>query len=97
MLKMDQRRILDREENLDKDSLLFGFFLIQKSRIVLGLSPKRRTVSSFVNSMDERKPPKPHTPKKNFCPSFSLISHSEKLSLVGTQNYGLFMVVTQTK
>ena len=52
-------------------------------RTILGLSPERRSVSSFVHTKKERNPPKPHAPKKIFGPSFSLISHSEKLSSVG--------------
>ena len=80
-----------------EDSLLFDFFFTQNKRIVLGLSPERRTVSSFVHANEERKPSKPHAPKKDFGLSFSLIFHDEKLSLVGTQNYDLFMVVAQTR
>ena len=75
--------MLDGGENLDEDSLLFGFFLIQKSRIVLGLSPKRRTVSSFVHAKKEGNPPNPYIPKKYFLSSFSLVSHGEELSSFG--------------
>ena len=58
--------MLDDGEKLDEDSLLFGFFLTQKSRIVLGLSPKRRTVSSFVHTKEDGNPPNPYIPKKYF-------------------------------
>ena len=47
-------------------TLLFRFFLIQKLRTVLGLSPKRRMVSSFVHAKEERNLPNPHIPKKYF-------------------------------
>ena len=89
--------MLDGGENLDEDSFLFGFFLIQKSRTVLGLSPKRRMVSSFIHAKKEENPPNPHISKKCFKPSFSLVSHGKELSFFGTQNYGLFMVVAQTR
>ena len=94
---MHQRIILDGGEKFDEDSLSFDFSFTQKPRIVLGLSPERRTVSSFVHAKEERKPPKPHASKKDFSPSFSLVSHDKNLSLVGTQNCGLFMIVAQTK
>ena len=80
MLKMDQRKILDGEKKLDKNSLLFDFFLIQKPRIVPGLSPDKRMVSSFVHAKEEWNTPKAHTPKKDFHLTFSLVSHREKLS-----------------
>ena len=89
--------MLDGGEKIDENFLFFDFSLTQKPRIILGLSPKRRMVSSFAHAKEERKPPKHYAPKKNFGPFFSLISHGEKLSIVGTQNYGLFMIVTQTK
>ena len=41
------------EKKLDEDSFLFDFFLTQKSRTVLGLSPERKTVSSFVHAKEE--------------------------------------------
>ena len=97
MLKMDQRKILDGGEKLDEDSLLFDFSLIQKLRTVLGLSSKRRTVSSFVHTKEEGNSPNPHIPKRYFRPSFYLISHDEKLFSISAQNYGFFMVVAQTK
>ena len=65
--------MLDGEEKSDEDSLLFDFLFIQKSRTVLGLSPERRTVSSFVHAKEDGNPPKAHIPKKNFYPTFSLI------------------------
>ena len=77
---MDQRKMLDGGEKLDENSLLFDFFLFQKSKIVLGLSPEKRTVSSFVHAKEEWNPPKAHIPKKDFFPTFSLVSHDEKLS-----------------
>ena len=85
--------MLDDGEKLDEDSLLFGFFLTQKPRIVLDLSPKRRMVSSFAHTKDEENLPNPHILKRYFQPSFSLISHSKNLSSFGTQNYGFFFVV----
>ena len=54
------------EKKSDEDSLLFNFFLTQKPRIVLGLSPKKRTVSSFVHAKEDGNPPNPHIPKKYF-------------------------------
>ena len=87
---MDQRRMLDGEEKSNEDSLLFDFFFIQKPRTVLGLSPERRTVSSFVHAKEEGNPLKAHIPKKDFHSSFSLVSHSESLSIFYTQNYGFF-------
>ena len=88
---------VDGKKNLDEDSLLFDFFLTQKPRTVLGLSPKRRTVSSFVHAKEEGNPPNPHISKKYFWPYFSLVSHGEEFSSFGTQNYDLFMVVVQTR
>ena len=97
MSKMDQRRILDGGEKSDEDSLLFGFSLTQKSRIVLGLSTERRTISSFVHAKDDGNPPKAHIPKKKFLLFFSLVSHGARLSLFGAQNCSSFMVVAQTR
>ena len=90
-------RILDDGEKSNENSLLFHFSLTQNLRTALGRSPERRSVSSFVHIKEEGNPPKPHIPKKNFWPSFSLISHSEKLSSFGIQNCSLFMIVTQTR
>ena len=58
--------MLDGEKNLDKDFLLFDFFFTQKPRTVLGLSPKRRTVSSFVHAKEEGNPSNAYIPKKYF-------------------------------
>ena len=89
--------LFDVGENLYEDSLLFGFFLTRKPRTALGLSPKRRTVSSFVHAKEEGNPSNPHISKKYFWPSFSLISGGEELSSFGTQTCSLFMVVAQTR
>ena len=97
ILKMNYRRMLDGEEKSDEDSLLFDFFLTQKTRTVLGLSPKRRMVSSFVHAKEKRNPSNPYIPKKCFWPSFSLISYGEELSSFGIQNYGLFLLVVQIR
>ena len=72
--------MLDGEKKSDENSFTFDFFLIQKPRTVLGLSPERRMVSSFVHAKKDGNPPNPHVSKKYFQSSFSLISHSEKLS-----------------
>ena len=85
------------EKNLMKTLFSLIFPSSKNPRTVLGLSPERRSVSSFVHAKKNRCPPKPHTPKKIFGPSFSLVSHSEKLSLFGAQNYSFFMVVVQTR
>ena len=66
MLKIDQRRILDGREKSNEDSLLFDFSLTQNPRIVLDLSPKRRSISSFVHTKEEGNPYKAHAPKKYF-------------------------------
>ena len=89
--------MLDGGGKIDEDTLLFDFFLPKNPKIVLGLSPKKRSVSSFVHAKEDRSPPKPHTPKKIFGLSFPLAPHSEKLSSVGIQNYSLFMIVAQTR
>ena len=89
--------MLDDGEKLDEDSLLFGFFLTQKPRTVLDLSPKRRMVSSFAHTKDEENLPNPHILKRYFQPSFSLISHSEKFSYFGIKNYDPFMIIAQTR
>ena len=94
---MDQKKILDGREKSDEDSLLFGFSLTQKPRIVLGLSLERRMISSFVHAKKEWNPSKAHIPKKYFWPSFSLVSYGENLSSFGAQKYGLFMIVAQTR
>ena len=60
------RGMLDSGEKYDEDSLFFDFSLTQNPRIVLGHSPKRRSISSFVHAKEEGNPPKPHTPKKYF-------------------------------
>ena len=72
--------MLDGGEKSDENSLLFDFSLTQKPRTVLGLSPERRMISSFVHAKEDGNPSKAHIPKNNFHPTFSLISHSEKLS-----------------
>ena len=85
------------EKNLMKTLFSLIFFSPKNPRTVLGLSPERRLVSSFVHAKEDKSSPKPHTSKKVFGPSFALVSHSKKFSLVGEQNYGLFMVVAQTR
>ena len=82
---------------IEEDTLLFSFSSPRNPRIVLGLSPERRSISSFVHAKKNRTPPKPHTPKKVFSLSFPLISYGEKLSLVGRQKGSLFMVVVQNR
>ena len=72
--------MLDGGKKSNEDSLLFSFSLTQNPRTVLGRSPKRRSVSSFIHAKEKRNPPKTHTPKKYFRLSFSLVSHGEKLS-----------------
>ena len=58
--------MLDGGEKYDEDSLLFGFSLTQNPRTVLGRSPKRRLVSSFVHTKEEGNPSKPHALKNYF-------------------------------
>ena len=94
---MEQKKMLDGGDNSNEDSLLYSFSLTQNLRTVLGCSPEKRSISSFVHAKEEGKPPNPHVSKSYFQPSFSLISHGEKLSFLGTQNYDLFMIVTQTR
>ena len=59
-------RMLDGREKSDEDSLLFDFSLIQNPRIILGHSPERRMVSSFVHAKEEENPPNLHVSKKYF-------------------------------
>ena len=73
------------------------FLSPRNPRIVLGLSPKRTSIFSFVHAKEDRSPPKPHTPRKVFGPSFPLVSHNESLRLVGTQKCELFMIVAQIR
>ena len=78
-VKNESEGMLDGREKSDKDSLLFDFSLIQNSRIVLGRSLERTSISFFVHTKKKGNPPKLYAPKKYFQPSFSFISHGEKL------------------
>ena len=85
------------EKNLIKTLFSLVFLSPKNLRTVLGLSPKRRSVSSFVHAKKDRSPPKPHTLRKVFSSSFPLVSHDESLRLVGTQKHELFMIVAQIR
>ena len=85
------------KKNLMKTLFSLIFFSSKNLRTVLSLSPDRRLISSFVHAKEDRSPSKPHTLKNTFGLSFLLVSHDEKLSSVGAQNCGLFIVVAQNR
>ena len=54
------------EKNLMKTLFSLVFSSPKNPRTILGVSPERRSVSSFVHDKEDRSPPKPHAPKKGF-------------------------------
>ena len=81
------------EKNQMKTLFSLVIFSPRNFRTILGLSLKRRQISSFAHAKMVETHPKPHAPRRMFGPSFSLVSHGKNQRLGGAHKHKLFMIV----
>ena len=85
------------KKNLMKIFFSLIFFLTQKFQNSSRSFTQEEIGLLLCSCQRRQKPNQTSCPKEDFWPLFPLVSHSKKFSLIGTQNYGLFIVVAQTR